>query len=86
LSRSDCQKAFEKKDLSLLIRELYTPEVITVTQNDPLFLASRKISLGDFAALPVVDSAESAKLVGVINHRDITAAFSGIMVKQKVSF
>ena len=86
LSRSDCQEAFEKKDLSLLIREVYTPEVVTVTQNDPLFLASRKISLGDFAALPVVDSAESAKLVGVINHRDITSAFSGIMAKQKASF
>ena len=86
LSRSDCQEAFEKKDLSLLIREVYTPEVVTVTQNDPLFLASRKISLGDFAALPVVDSAESAKLVGVITHRDITSAFSGIMAKQKASF
>lgn len=86
LSRSDCQEAFEHKDLTLLVRDVYTHEVVTVTQKDPLFVASRKISLGDFAILPVVDSEESAKLVGVINHRDITSAFSNIMEKQKVSF
>ena len=85
LSRSDCQEAFENKDLSLRVRDVYTQEVVTVTQKDPLFLASRKISSGDFAILPVVDSETSTRLVGVINHRDITSAFSGIMEKQKAS-
>ena len=69
-----------------MVRDVYTEEVVTVTRKDPLFLASRKISLGDFAILPVVDSEGSAKLVGVINHRDITSAFSNIMEKQKASF
>lgn len=83
LSRSDCQEAFEKKKMSLLVEEVFTRDVVTVTRNDSLFSASRKISLGDFAILPVVDADDPKKLIGVINHRDIISAFSGLMAKKK---
>jgi len=83
LSLSDCQKFFDKGDTSLLVKDIATSDVVTVTQNDPLFMASQKISSGDFAILPVVDSDNPKKLLGVVNHRDITSAFSNVMIRKK---
>jgi len=83
LSRSDCQAAFEKGDRSLLVDDILTRDVVTVFQNDPLFIASRKITSGDFAILPVVDRNDPGKLLGVMSHRDITSAFSDAMARKK---
>ncbi len=83
LSLSDCQEHFDRGNTSLLVKDIATSDVVTVTQNDPLFIASQRISSGDFAILPVVDSANPKELLGVINHRDITSAFSDLMVKKK---
>jgi len=85
ISVSDCQKAFEKNDMSLLVRDIASRDVITVFPDDPLFLASRKITSGDFAILPVVDQNDPQNLLGVISHRDITSAFSGAMQRKKPS-
>ncbi len=85
LSVSDCQAAFEKKERDHLVKDIATRDVITVTPDDPLFSASRKITSGDFAILPVVERDDPKKLVGVISHRDITTAFSDAMAGKKGS-
>ncbi len=83
LSLSDCREVFETNDSSLLVKDLMTRDVVTVTQNDSLFSASRKITAGDFAILPVVHQDDSKKLLGTVSHRDITAAFSISMDRKK---
>ena len=83
LSRSDCQAADEKGDLSLQVGDVLTRDVVTVFQNDPLYIASGKITTGDFAILPVVDRNDPGKLLGVISHRDITSVFSDAMARKK---
>jgi CIC family chloride channel protein len=83
LSRSDCQASFEKGNVSLLVQDVLTRDVVTVFQNDPLYIASRKITTGDYAILPVVDRNDPEKLLGVISHRDITSVFSDAMARKK---
>ncbi len=84
LSLSDCQNAFDNpKRQQLRVGDIATRDVVTVTRNDFLLEASRKITSGDFAILPVVSENDPKELVGVIRHRDITSAFSGAMTVKR---
>ncbi len=83
LSFSDLQKASEKPDDHLLVKDIFTKDLITVLPQESLFSASGKITSGDFAILPVVDGNNPKKLLGVISHRDITSAISGAMTSRK---
>ena len=84
LSLSDCQKTFDNPEMQKLrVGDIATRDVVTVTRNDFLLEASRKITSGDFAILPVVSENDPKELVGVIRHRDITSAFSGAMTVKR---
>ena len=60
----------------VVVAELATTEVQTVTLGDTLDIALRKISSRDFATLPVVATHGSRRLVGVISHRDIISVYT----------
>jgi len=82
LSLSDYQSRSDQ-DRSLSAQDIATCEVITVTEDETLLSALNKITLKDFAILPVVNSEDPTKLLGVISRRDIMTAFSEAIAKKK---
>ncbi|MEW5912077.1 MAG: chloride channel protein [Thermodesulfobacteriota bacterium] len=60
----------------VVVAELATSEVRTVTPDDTLETALRRISEHDYATLPVVAGPSDSRLVGVISHRDIISVYS----------
>lgn len=83
LSLSDCQKAFKKGDMSLTAGDISTKKVVSVTDNDTLFLALSRINSGDFAILPVVGQDDPKKILGIISRREIMSAFNDIIIKKR---
>ncbi|MBW2264557.1 MAG: chloride channel protein [Deltaproteobacteria bacterium] len=82
VSLSDCQKAFEQKDsVGLTALDIGTRHLVTVTADDNLFLALTKIIQGDFSILPVIDTPDSRKLLGLISRRDIMSAYDDIIIR-----
>lgn len=69
----------------VVVAELATAEVQTVTPGDTLDIALRKISSRDYATLPVVAAQGSRRLVGVISHRDIISVYSRKLRKSGLS-
>jgi CBS domain-containing protein len=54
----------------LRVRDIMTPEVATLRQNETLALADDVMRLGRIRHLPVLD-AESEELVGIVSQRDL---------------
>ncbi len=84
LSVSDYEAALSRPETPVYVRDIATKDVVTVTPHETLLAASKKITLGDFALLPVVDESNPKKLLGVISHRNITSAFSGEITKKRL--
>jgi CIC family chloride channel protein len=77
--------AFDQNLRDLVVaKELATFDVVTVTPDDNLYEALRKITVKDFALLPVVASDDSALLVGVLTRRDIIGAYQKAILKKSV--
>jgi len=57
------------------VGEICTRDLITVTPNDSIATAFRKISLRDVGRLPVVASDDSREVVGVLRRRDMIRAY-----------
>jgi CIC family chloride channel protein len=68
----------------VIVKELASQDVVTVSIDDNLYTALRKIASNDFSILPVVDSTDSKKLLGVLNRRDIMSAYNKAVVKKSV--
>ena len=81
ISLSDVQHALKWNAFSRKASDTATKSVITVGENEDLFSALRKIISGDFAMLPVVNTDNPRKLVGVISRRDILSALGQAVVK-----
>ncbi|MBU0516793.1 MAG: chloride channel protein [Proteobacteria bacterium] len=60
----------------VVVMEMASPDVVTVTPQDTLEDALRKISVRDYATLPVVAGPGDRRLVGIISHRDIISVYS----------
>lgn len=86
LSHSDYRvHSFEKELWDLVVvSELATKEVQTVTPQDTLDVALRRISERDFATLPVVAGPQDRRLVGVISHRDIISVYTRQLSKSQL--
>ncbi len=65
----------------VVVSELATKDVVTVTPEDNLETALDKISLKDFATLPVVASKTDRRLVGIVSRSDILSAYSKYVAK-----
>ncbi|MBW2107358.1 MAG: chloride channel protein [Deltaproteobacteria bacterium] len=84
ISLSDCEKAVGS-DRKLVAQDIATSNLVTVTEDDSLFVALGRISQGDFSILPVVDKADLQKLVGVISRRDIISTYEDRTVLRNIS-
>ena len=68
----------------VVVAELASSQVQTVSPGDTLELALAKISQRDYATLPVVTGPEGRHLVGVISHRDIISVYSRQQAKSRI--
>jgi CIC family chloride channel protein len=83
LSLHDCQECFSQDiDEALTAQDVATRDVVSITEEDSLFLALTRITQGDFAILPVVDKHHPKKLLGVISRRDIMSTYDDIVIKK----
>ncbi|MCB2226840.1 MAG: chloride channel protein [Desulfarculaceae bacterium] len=78
ISHADYAAHHVDKDLwdLVVVAELATREVQTVTPLDTLDAALRKISAKDYATLPVVAGPDDRRLVGILSHRDIISVYT----------
>ena len=60
----------------VVVAELATAQVETVTPRDTLDTALRKICARDYATLPVVAGPKDQRLVGILSHRDIISVYT----------
>lgn len=68
----------------VIVKELATQNVVTVSVDDNLYTALQKIASKDYSILPVVDSNDPGKLLGVLNRRDIMSAYNKAVIKKSV--
>ena len=86
LSFNDYREAIFDEHLKDLVvaKDLATSDLVTVSLEDNLYTALEKISLKDFAVLPVVSEQDHAKLEGVISRRDIIGAYNKAVLKKSL--
>ncbi len=83
VSLSDCQEITDEDGEKVLTaQDIATRDVVTVFEDDSLFLALTRIIQGDFSILPVVDKYNPRKLLGVISRRDIMSTYEDIIIKK----
>jgi chloride channel protein, CIC family len=68
----------------VIVKELASPGVVTVSTDDTLYTALQRIASKDFSMLPVVASKDPAKLVGILSRRDIIGAYEKAVIKKSV--
>ncbi len=69
----------------VVMQDIATEKVVTVTPADTLEDALKKISAKDYATLPVVAGDGDRRLVGILSHRDIISAYSRKLRKTHLS-
>lgn len=83
ISLSDCQKVFDAdKEKTTTAQDIATCNLVTVTEDDSLFLALSRIVQGDFSILPVVEKGNPESLRGIISRRDIISTYDDIVIKK----
>ncbi|OEU52722.1 MAG: chloride channel protein [Desulfobacterales bacterium C00003060] len=83
LSLSDCRKTFDVYSQEMLTAsDIATHDLVTVTEDDSLFLALTRIIQGDFSFLPVVNKDNPKQLMGVISRRDIMSSYDNIVIRK----
>ena len=78
ISLQDFRKLINQPELedSMMARDLGTTEVITVTPEDTLDTALRKIGFRNITELPVVAVDDPRRIVGILTHRHIISAYN----------
>lgn len=71
------------KDL-VLVKELATKDVVTISVDDNLNNALEKITLKDFSILPVVSSDNPSQLLGILTRKDILDAYNTVVTKKSL--
>jgi CIC family chloride channel protein len=69
------------KDL-VVVKEVATPNVVTVSIEDNLYDAMEKITSKDFSLLPVISNRDPRQLLGVLTRRDIISAYNRAITKK----
>ena len=73
-----------KVDDQMAVKDIMTPEVVTVSIEDNLGTAMEKITAGDFSILPVVSADDPLKLLGILTRRDILEAYEQAVIKKAI--
>ncbi len=68
----------------VVVKEIATPKVVTVSEEDNLYNALEKISSKDFSLLPVVAPNDQSRILGVLTRRDIIGAYNKAVLKKSV--
>lgn len=73
----DLRAAFHEtaSDALVIARDLATEQVLTVTATDDLNRALRALTLRNVDEIPVIDSEDSRRVVGLVSRRDLIAAY-----------
>lgn len=69
------------KDL-VVVKEVATPKVVTVSIDENLYDAMEKITSRDFSLLPVISNRDPRQLLGVLTRRDIISAYNRAITKK----
>ena len=86
VSFNDYNEAIFDENLKDLIvaKDLASSDLVTVSADENLYSALEKISLKDFAVLPVVATHDPSRLEGVISRRDIIGAYNKAVLKKSL--
>ncbi|MBF0283056.1 MAG: chloride channel protein [Magnetococcales bacterium] len=78
--------AFEEgmEDL-VLVRDIATRELITVTPEDNLYEAFKRMGAGNVEQLPVVSKEDSLRVVGVISNNDVIRAYNRALIERETA-
>ncbi|MBW2206216.1 MAG: chloride channel protein [Deltaproteobacteria bacterium] len=71
------------KDL-VVAEDIATKDVVVINPDESLYDAFERISLRDFALLPVVSPQDRTKLLGVLSRGDIISAYNKAVIKKSV--
>ncbi len=83
VSMSNCQKTYgENDEKTITAQDIATRDVVTVTEDDSLFLALTRITQGDFSVLPVVNKQNTQQLMGIISRRDIMSTYDDVVIRK----
>ena len=75
----------EKLDSHMMVKDIMTTDVATVSIEDNLSKAMEKISIGDYSILPVVSVEDPLKMVGIMTRRDILEAYDQAVIKKALN-
>ena len=86
LSFLDYNTAVFNEDLQdlVVIKDLASTDVITISVDENVFNALEKITLKDFSILPVVATNDHSKLLGILTRKDILDAYDRTVIKKSV--
>jgi len=86
LSFNDYSDAIFDEDLKdlVVVKDLATAKVVTVSSEDDLYSALEKISREDYSTLPVVSPHDPAQLIGIVTRRDIIGAYEKAVLKKSL--
>ena len=76
---------YGNSDDHTMVKDIMTPDVVTVSIEDNLGTAMQKITAGDYAILPVVSSHDPLKMLGVLTRRDILEAYDQAVIKKAIT-
>ncbi|RLC18630.1 MAG: chloride channel protein [Deltaproteobacteria bacterium] len=74
-----------KLDDRMVVKDIMTPDVVTVSIDDDLGTALEKITVGDFSILPVVSADDPLKMLGILTRRDILEAYDQAVIKKAIT-
>ena len=69
----------------VVVKDIYIPNVITITGNKNLDEALKKIGLKNIEQLPVVDENNPRKIVGILSRRDIFSAYNKALINRSLA-
>jgi len=87
ISFQDFKEIMMEKELDALIivKDIATSAVVTVTQNQNLDKALEKIGFRNIERLPVVDENNPRKIIGILSRRDIFAAYNKAVINRSLA-
>jgi len=74
-----------KIDDHMVVKDIMTPDPVTVSIEDTLDTALKKITSKDFSILPVVSPDNPLKMLGILTRRDILEAYDQAVIKKAIT-
>lgn len=75
----------DKIKARMKVKDLMTPDPVTVSIDDHLGTALEKIAKEDFAILPVVSPDNPLEMLGILTRRDILEAYDQALIKRAIT-